>query len=227
MPVEMHCHTVFSVDGRCTPEQVVDAAVECGITTLSITEHNHLGSLEGAQARAAERSIRYLAGVELDVDWNGRTYHFLAFGFDGCHPQIRALVEQNHAKYVRNFELYLEALVASEHPVTRTRIDTGLGERYPTNPAPAMTQWYARDFLVDEGVFSDARAYNRTLQDLKQKIIRERGDAVYRRQPRLALPRDALRITVSAKRLAAARAVAPRPPRLRRGGCRQHTFRHD
>ncbi len=180
MPVELHCHTVFSVDGRCTPEQVVDVAAECGITTLSITEHNHLGSLERAAARAAERGIRYLAGVELDADWNGQTYHFLAFGFDVLHPQIRRLIEQNHAKYVSDFDLYVEALEASEHPVTRTRLEAGLAERYPTNPAPAMTQWFARDFLVDQGVFPDANAYNRTLRDLKQKIIYERGPAAFK-----------------------------------------------
>ena len=180
MTVELHCHTVFSVDGRCTPEQVVDVAAECGITTLSITEHNHLGSLERARARAAERSIRYLTGVELDADWRGQKYHFLAFGFDEYHPAIRDLIDQNYSKYVSDFELYLEALEAGEYAVTRTRLEAGLGERYPTNPTPALTQWYARDYLVSEGVFPDANAYNRTLQDLKREIVSERGPEAFK-----------------------------------------------
>lgn len=76
MSIEMHCHTLFSVDGRGTPENLVDAAADQGITVLAVTEHNHLGSLRRAKAHAERRGLRYINGIELDARWQNANYHF-------------------------------------------------------------------------------------------------------------------------------------------------------
>ena len=36
---DCHIHTIFSPDGHQTPEQLINAAVEAGLTEITVTEH--------------------------------------------------------------------------------------------------------------------------------------------------------------------------------------------
>lgn len=66
--LELHCHTVFSIDGRGTPEHLVDSAVDRGVAALSITGHNSIGSLRCGRARALGAYYRAnpVAGLNLN-----------------------------------------------------------------------------------------------------------------------------------------------------------------
>ena len=171
MAVELHCHTLFSVDGHGTPETLVDIAAEQGVTTLSITEHNHLGSLKRACRRSTEQGIRYLTGVELDAVWQGEALHLLAFGFEPDHPDLQALAEENHALYERRFELYLKILAELGYPVSGEDLSQGLARRYPTHPAPVMNQWFAETTLVHQGVFPDRATFRQALAEAKSHLF--------------------------------------------------------
>ena len=104
--LEMHCHTVFSIDGYHSPEVVVDVAAERGVTVLSITEHNHLGSVARASTRARQRGIRYFSGVEIDATCMDRDLHLMGIGFDPADQPLGSLVAGNFAAYASHFELY-------------------------------------------------------------------------------------------------------------------------
>lgn len=80
---DFHCHTTF-VDGKNTPEEMVQAALAMGITTLGFSEHAHVPfdpacSLSPEETNAYRREIsrlreKYtdqiciLCGIEMDVD---------------------------------------------------------------------------------------------------------------------------------------------------------------
>jgi 3',5'-nucleoside bisphosphate phosphatase len=155
MPIEMHCHTLFSVDGQGTPENLVDAAADRGVTTLSITEHNHLGSQARAMARAQQRGLRYITGIELDCLWRQGSYHFLAFGFDPQHPALNALVDQQHAIYPERFELCLALLRQQGFPVDRQTLLQHLPHLYPTHPSPVLNKWGCARKLIESPAFPD------------------------------------------------------------------------
>ena len=182
MPVEMHCHTAFSVDAHGTPEALVDVASERGISALAITEHNHLGSLERGRARALERGIRYIPGVELDASWKDRNLHLLALGFDAETPALRARVEENFSTYSLSFELYLEQFEANGLDVTREELTAALAKRYASNPAPVLNQWFARDYFVEKGLFPDKDAAREFLGETKKAIVAAHGPDDLRRR---------------------------------------------
>lgn len=172
MSAELHCHSLFSVDGYRTPEEVVDAAGERGVGLIALTEHNHLGSLERARARAAARGMQYLNGVEIDGRWQGHTFHFIALGFDPRHAPLRRVLAHNHETYRRRFEVYFKHFPLLGYEVDRQRLEEAMAARYASHPEPVLNQWFARDQLVEWGVFADAAAFEAALAEIRQRLSR-------------------------------------------------------
>jgi hypothetical protein len=85
-----HMHTVFS-DGRLTPEEIMNQAVQIGLQGMAITDHH---SVDGYY-----RAIEWLSGQQIQVPylWTGieiTAYlspvdvHILGYGFDPVHPSL-------------------------------------------------------------------------------------------------------------------------------------------
>ena len=174
MSIDMHCHTLFSVDGYCTPEALVDVAVGRGISTLSITEHNSLGSLQRAQKYAGEKGVRYIPGVEFDGVWGIRTFHFLAYGFNAYDEVLNSFAEHNFGCAERNFSRYLEIL-ERDYGVKRETLIKGLAKRYPTHPSPVLSLAYANHAMVAEGIFPDIAAAIKTETVINKKVLERWG----------------------------------------------------
>ena len=179
--VELHCHTVFSVDARGTPEELVDVAADRGITTLSITEHDHLGSCQRARVRASERGLDYLPGVELGAPWRGleRELHLLAIGFDSESEPMNKLVDDCFSKYERHFNLLVPFLPELGCHFTREQMADALARRYPSHPAPVISQCFVRDLLVEQGVYPDIRACKAAIARIRQRVIDEQGPQAF------------------------------------------------
>ena len=60
--VDMHSHTMWSGDSTTTPDELVDAVVDCGIDVLCITDHN---AIKGAREVAEQLPCRVIIGEEL------------------------------------------------------------------------------------------------------------------------------------------------------------------
>ncbi len=180
MSVELHCHTVFSVDAYGTPEDLVDVAADRGVTTLSITEHDHLGSCQRAQSRATQCGIEYLPGIELGALLDDVELHLLGIGFDPDNSQMKSMVAESFSKNERYFDLYMPYLPEFGCHFTKEQMAVGLAERYPTHSAPVISQWFARDFLVDQGVYPDRAAFKAVIKQIEQRIIDEQGPQVFK-----------------------------------------------
>ena len=178
MSIELHCHTLFSVDGRGTPEAAVDAAAARGVAAISVTEHNHLGSLQRAAARAGELGMRYFAGIELDARFGERHYHFLGYGFDPCDDALHRLAARNHACYPRRFEVFFGKLLEAGCPFPREEFDSFLLRRYPTLPSPVPNTWAWKDFVEQKGGCAGYEEMNRQAQEwLAAQMRRAAQDA--------------------------------------------------
>lgn len=174
MRIEMHCHTLFSVDGHCTPETVGDVAAERGITTLSIAEHNNMGSLQRAQKHAGEKGIGYISGVEFDGIWEAKNFHFLAYGFDAHNEALISFAERNFGCAERNFSRYLEIL-ERDYGVKRETLIAGLAKRYPTHPSPVLSLAYANHAMVAGGIFPDIAAAIKMETVINRKVLERWG----------------------------------------------------
>ena len=180
MSLEMHCHSMFSVDGRGTPEDLVDVAVDRGITALALTDHNSLGGLQRARGQAETHGIRFLPGVEFDARWEDSGYHFVAIGFDPDDRELNDLADRNFSVYEHTFRLCLEQFGALGYPDLEGELLDGLAARYPGHPAPVINMWYARDVLLESGLVPDRDAFGRLVGDARKRVISDRGPNIFR-----------------------------------------------
>ena len=65
---ELHCHTNFSfLDGASAPDDLVERAVELGLTGLAVTDHDGLyGAVRFASAAEAA-GLHPVIGVEIEL----------------------------------------------------------------------------------------------------------------------------------------------------------------
>jgi predicted metal-dependent phosphoesterase TrpH len=78
--VDLHTHSNAS-DGSYSPPELVALAAKQGITLLALTDHDTVAGLESAQAEALRQGIRFVPGVELEIEWEGAgEFHLLALG---------------------------------------------------------------------------------------------------------------------------------------------------
>ena len=65
---ELHCHTHFSfLDGASAPDELVERAVELGLSGLAVTDHNGLYGVVRFAAAAQEAGLRPIIGVEIEL----------------------------------------------------------------------------------------------------------------------------------------------------------------
>ena len=92
--IDLHTHTTAS-DGTDTPEQLVRRAVESGIGTLAITDHDTLDGVDSVLHSAAQAGLDLIRGIELSTrvgaesDPRRRNAHLLAYFFSDPGPEFR------------------------------------------------------------------------------------------------------------------------------------------
>lgn len=92
--VDLHSHSNFS-DGRLSPTELVDLAVEQGVTLFSLTDHDTLDGLPEARQRAKDHQLSFLNGVELSTQWQGIPLHMVALNFDPNNAALLSIVQKN------------------------------------------------------------------------------------------------------------------------------------
>lgn len=83
---DLHCHSTAS-DGSLSPEELVDYAARIGLDCLAVTDHDTMAGVPAARARAAQKGIRLLDGMEVSAcdPRTGRKVHLLLYA--PLHPE--------------------------------------------------------------------------------------------------------------------------------------------
>jgi 3',5'-nucleoside bisphosphate phosphatase len=80
-PVDLHLHSSAS-DGVLEPAALVAHAAACGVRLMALTDHDTVAGLDEADVAARCLGVTLVTGVELSVDWRGRSLHLLGLAFD-------------------------------------------------------------------------------------------------------------------------------------------------
>src|SRR4029079_14440954 len=65
---ELHCHTNFSfLDGASAPDDLVERAVELGLTGLAVTDHNGLYGAVRFVSAAEAAELHPVGGLEIEL----------------------------------------------------------------------------------------------------------------------------------------------------------------
>ncbi|MBI2619001.1 MAG: PHP domain-containing protein [Ignavibacteriales bacterium] len=84
---DLHLHTTYS-DGVHSPYDLLKKARGAGLSTVAITDHDHVGAIEEATGWGAKLGITVLPGVELSITLGGKDLHLLAYLFDCTNPML-------------------------------------------------------------------------------------------------------------------------------------------
>ncbi len=102
---DLHTHTYYS-DGTLAPQALVTRAVAQGLEVLALTDHDTTDGLAEAAAAAATAGLRFIAGVEISVTWQGHTLHVVGLGIDPHHDALaRGLKRLRALRHARAREI--------------------------------------------------------------------------------------------------------------------------
>lgn len=73
---DLHAHSIFS-DGTLSPEQLIDLAIEVGLTAVALTDHNTISGLSRLTAYAKTKPIEVVPGIEFSTGYKNKELHIL------------------------------------------------------------------------------------------------------------------------------------------------------
>lgn len=122
MKIDLHVHTTAS-DGRFSPSQVVDLALNNSVDFLAITDHDTTNGVDEAISYSKDKNIKIIPGIELSTIHNNESIHLLGYFKDDNYKnkellnfledlkisrEVRAKKIINNLKKYFNIEIYYE-----------------------------------------------------------------------------------------------------------------------
>ena len=96
--VDLHTHSNIS-DGTLSPSELVAAAIQQGIHTLALTDHDSMDGVALARQAAQGQALEIISGVEISSQWSrpatqkSYSVHVVALNMQNPAP-LQALLEQ-------------------------------------------------------------------------------------------------------------------------------------
>ncbi|ELY4523278.1 PHP domain-containing protein [Cronobacter turicensis] len=142
---DLHSHTTAS-DGLLTPEQLVHRAVEMGIHTLAITDHDTTAGLPAAhqEINRAGLALRLINGVEISTLWENHEIHIVGLGIDITHPDMIAFLDGQAQRRMQRAEMIAERL-------EKARIPGALEGARRLADGGVVTRGHFARFLIEDG----------------------------------------------------------------------------
>ncbi|WP_421855088.1 PHP domain-containing protein [Marinomonas sp.] len=164
--VDLHTHSNRS-DGRFSPTELVDLAVEQGVSLFALTDHDTLDGIAEASRRAAEHELSFIHGVELSTQWNGIPLHMVALNFSLDNADLLSIVSENQAIRLDRARLIADLLVKQGLPDLFDEAVALAGESQLGRPHFAT-------LLVEKGFVKDTnKAFDRYLGNKKLGKLRD------------------------------------------------------
>ncbi|WP_340104791.1 PHP domain-containing protein [Rhodohalobacter sp. 8-1] len=143
---DLHIHTNAS-DGDCTPREILEKAIEKGLKTISITDHDTIKGYKKARALDLSNQLELLPGVEMSVKWGDKEVHLLAYCFDPDNEDVNILLLQQSSARRRRMAKIVKAL-------QKQGIDIDMDEVKAEAGFSNIGRPHAASVLINKGVVS-------------------------------------------------------------------------
>ncbi len=145
MKVDLHCHSNVS-DGVLAPAAVAAYARAAGVDAWALTDHDEVGGIKEARAKATELGMRFVAGVEISITWAGETVHLVGLQVDEDDPILqRGLAATRSGRDARGREIAAQLERAGIPDAYRGAL------KYVANPDLLSRTHFAR-YLCEVGI---------------------------------------------------------------------------
>ncbi len=173
--IDLHTHSNIS-DGTLSPDALVKSAVECGIHTLALTDHDTMDGVELVRKTAQEYDIHIISGVEISSQWSRpatkKSYgvHIVALDMQQPEPLQDALTIQKKIRAERAKQIchLLKSCIGQDiYEDVLTLVD---GE------ADRITRTHIAKTLVNKDIVSrPQQAFDRFLKEGKRAFVKFDG----------------------------------------------------
>ena len=103
--IDLHVHSTKS-DGSYTPTELVNYALEKGLSAFALTDHDTTDGITEALAAAKGKNIEVIPGIEFSSEYEGRDIHIVGLYIDYESDYFkRRLVHFVNGRKIRNVEM--------------------------------------------------------------------------------------------------------------------------
>lgn len=156
--VDLHTHSTES-DGTLTPEELVYAAKDAGLSAIALTDHDTAAGIEKAAEAAARSGIELVPGIELSTSYNGKEVHIVGLFIDPCNELLCAKTKEFRDCRSKRNEKMVEALQKEGFPITMEQL-------VEENPDSVITRANIARYLYEHGCIKSVReAFDRYIGD--------------------------------------------------------------
>lgn len=156
--IDLHVHSTES-DGTLTPEEVVEAAKEAGLSAIALTDHDTASGIKKARDAAAGCGIELIPGIELSTEYHGKEIHIVGLYID---PENQTLLEKTR-EFRECRDQRNEKIVAA---LQKEGFDITMEGLAAENPDSVITRANIARYLYDHGfIKSVAEAFDKYIGD--------------------------------------------------------------
>lgn len=159
--IDLHVHSTYS-DGTFTPQEVVELALERGLSVVALTDHDTTGGVADAVAAAHGTRLEVVPGVEFSAEYEGSSVHVLCYWMDLEDEAFQTELSRLRDDRFRRGERMVEKLKELGYPVSfeRVREIAAGGNIVRPHVAQAMVEAgivpteadaFTEDFIADGG----------------------------------------------------------------------------
>ncbi len=117
--IDLHIHSTHS-DGVLNPKELIDYAVEKGISAIAITDHDKSTANEEAKVYVKEKGIGYVSGIEITITppEGVRELHLIGLFIDSEDEEIKKISERHREYAIKNTKSIIEKLNELGYEIT-------------------------------------------------------------------------------------------------------------
>ena len=123
--IDLHVHSTYS-DGTFSPAELVDHAIQKGLTAFALTDHDTISGIQKAQTAASKYNLEIIPGIEFSTAYKGKDIHILGLDIDCQNIRfLDALEELREERKHRNQKMIDRLLNAGVSPQTEAKNEGG------------------------------------------------------------------------------------------------------
>lgn len=156
--VDLHVHSTRS-DGTFTPAELVDYALEKGLSAFALTDHDTTAGLEEAMEYAKGKPVEIIPGIEFSTEFESRDIHIVGLFIDYEKKEFKEKVQS-----------FIDSRTLRNQKMCQNLCNLGFDISYEklceTFPDATITRSHYARYLLDHGyVKSMAEAFERYIGD--------------------------------------------------------------
>ena len=170
--IDLHVHSTAS-DGTLTPAEVVDRAVELGLSAFALTDHDTLRGVAEAKERAAfhkanGHAIEVYSGVEISAAYKNKDIHILGLLVDETNEILERILNSFLENRNRRNEKVIEKFA-------ERGIEISMEELTADAPDSVITRAHFARVLMKKGIVT-------SVQEAFEKYIGDDGPCYVARE---------------------------------------------